>query len=86
MNLLSLQEQLEMAMQSKTGFLPTQQLLTPINEDLEALENIYQCGLAQERASNDVLSLCRIQLGTLNRTATRCMLNDADDCSEMLGE
>ena len=34
-----------------------------MNEDLEALESIYQCGLTQERISNDVLSLGRIQLG-----------------------
>jgi hypothetical protein len=52
-----------MSMNNKTGFNPTRQLLTTINEDLEALESIYQCGLAQERISNDVLSLGRIQLG-----------------------
>jgi signal transduction histidine kinase len=58
-NLLSLQEQLEMVMTKHTTFTPTEQLLTTINEDLEALESIYQCGLAQERISNDVLSLGR---------------------------
>jgi hypothetical protein len=62
-NLISLQEQLELAMTDKTDFKPTSQLLTTINEDLEALESIYQCGLSQERISNDVLSLGRIQLG-----------------------
>jgi hypothetical protein len=62
-NLVSLQEQLELSMRNGTGFNPTQQLLTTINEDLEALESIYQCGLSQERISNDVLSLGRIQLG-----------------------
>jgi hypothetical protein len=62
-NLISLQEQLELSMRNGTGFNPTQQLLTTINEDLEALESIYQCGLSQERISNDVLSLGRIQLG-----------------------
>ena len=62
-NLLSLQEQLEMVLKARTSFVPTQQLLTTINEDLEALESIYQCGLTQERISNDVLSLGRIQLG-----------------------
>ena len=62
-NLISLQEQLELSIANKTGFNPTKQLLTTINEDLEALESIYQCGLSQERISNDVLSLGRIQLG-----------------------
>jgi hypothetical protein len=62
-NLISLQEQLELSMTNKTVFKPTSQLLTTINEDLEALESIYQCGLSQERISNDVLSLGRIQLG-----------------------
>jgi hypothetical protein len=62
-NLLSLLEQLEMTIEKKTSFTPTAQLVTTINEDLEALESIYQCGLAQERISNDVLSLGRIQLG-----------------------
>jgi hypothetical protein len=62
-NLLSLQEQFEMVRTQKRPFEPTEQLLTTINEDLEALESIYQCGLAQERISNDVLSLGRIQLG-----------------------
>jgi hypothetical protein len=52
-----------MSMLNKSSFNPTKQLLTTINEDLEALESIYQCGLAQERISNDVLSLGRIQLG-----------------------
>jgi len=46
-NLLSLQEQLEMVMERHAAFSPTKQLLTTINEDLEALESIYQCGLAQ---------------------------------------
>jgi len=52
-----------MAMAAGRTFTPTQQLLTTMNEDLEALESIYQCGLTQERISNDVLSLGRIQLG-----------------------
>lgn len=64
-NLMSLQEQLELAIENKTGFMPTKQLFTTIEEDLEALESIYQCGLTQERISNDVLSLGRIQLDML---------------------
>jgi hypothetical protein len=77
-NLLALQEQLEMAIRTGGGFFPTQQLLTTINEDLEALESIYQCGLSQERISNDVLSLGRIQLGTSGHLLTRMELTHAD--------
>lgn len=62
-NLLSLQEQLHIAMAHHLPFTPTRQLMNNIEEDLEALESIYQCGLTQERISNDVLSLGRIQLG-----------------------
>lgn len=76
-NLHSLQEQLEIAMNDKSGFKPTKQLLTTINEDLEALESIYQCGLTQERISNDVLSLGRIQLGKLSSDRS-CEGIDAD--------
>lgn len=65
-NLLSLLEQLEMVIEKKSAFHPTKQLVTTINEDLEALESIYQCGLTQERISNDVLSLGRIQLDMLH--------------------
>lgn len=50
-------------MANHTAFIPTRQLMNNIEEDLEALESIYQCGLTQERISNDVLSLGRIQLG-----------------------
>jgi signal transduction histidine kinase len=64
-NLLSLLDQLEMSMKNNAPFNPTRQLVTTINEDLEALESIYQCGLTQERISNDVLSLGRIQLEML---------------------
>jgi len=37
-----------------------------IEDDIEALDSIYQCGLAQERIANDVLSLSRIQLQVLS--------------------
>ncbi|KAG9051349.1 hypothetical protein FS837_008444 [Tulasnella sp. UAMH 9824] len=47
-------------------FVPTQALLKQIEEDLDALDSIYQCGLSQERIANDVLSLSRLQLDTLS--------------------
>lgn len=52
-----------MVLDKHRTFSPTKQLIATMEEDLEALESIYQCGLAQERISNDVLSLGRIQLG-----------------------
>ncbi|KAK4687012.1 hypothetical protein P7C73_g3098, partial [Tremellales sp. Uapishka_1] len=64
-NVNSLLEQFERATAEKVPFVPTQQLVTTMKEDLEALESIYQCGLSQERISNDVLSLGRIQLDML---------------------
>lgn len=45
--------------------MPTDQQLLTIDEDLEALDSIYECGLTQERISNDVLSLGKIQLDML---------------------
>ncbi|WVQ95071.1 hypothetical protein IAU59_002164 [Kwoniella sp. CBS 9459] len=59
---ITLKEQLEGALDRQKGFTPTRQLLSNIEDDLEALESIYQCGLGQERICNDVLSLGRIQL------------------------
>ncbi|KAG9051351.1 hypothetical protein FS837_008446 [Tulasnella sp. UAMH 9824] len=47
-------------------FVPTTSLLKQIQEDLDALDSIYQCGLSQERIANDVLSLSRLQLDTLS--------------------
>lgn len=62
-NLSALLEQLESVLEHDTSFVPTRQLLTSITEDLEALESIYQRGLSQERISDEVLSLGKIQLG-----------------------
>lgn len=64
-NLVVLYEQFQKALASDNSFKPTKQLLTTIAEDLEALDSIYQCGLTQERISNDVLSLGKIQLDML---------------------
>ncbi|WVF67557.1 hypothetical protein IAT40_002314 [Kwoniella sp. CBS 6097] len=61
-NLLALKDQMEDAVHHKLSFTPTRQLLNNMDEDLEALESVYQCGLGQERICNDVLSLGRIQL------------------------
>lgn len=64
---------LEMAKLLKTGgaFSPTEQVLVTMNEDLEALDSIYQCALTQERISNDVLSLGKIQLDLFRESLCR---------------
>lgn len=64
-NLIGLQEELAQAVDKKTAFIPTRQLIQTIEEDLEALDSIYECALTQERISNDVLSLGKIQLDLL---------------------
>lgn len=64
-NMLVLQEELQRTLDEGRSFRPTTQLLLTISDDLEALESIYQCALTQERISNDVLSLGKIQLDML---------------------
>ncbi|KAK6907214.1 hypothetical protein I203_101204 [Kwoniella mangroviensis CBS 8507] len=63
-NLISLKDQLRGS--GSIGFCPTKELLDDLEEDVEALESIYQCGLVQERIAGDVLSLARIQLDMLS--------------------
>lgn len=66
-NLVFLREEFAAALEGETTrpFVPTKQLVLTLDEDLEALDSIYHCGLAQERISNDVLSLGKIQLDLL---------------------
>ncbi|KAL1413038.1 hypothetical protein Q8F55_000787 [Vanrija albida] len=64
-NLTALQDELKRSSEGNSVFKPTPQLLATIDDDLEALESIYQCALTQERISNDVLSLGKIQLDML---------------------
>ncbi|KAG8688123.1 hypothetical protein FRC09_013097, partial [Ceratobasidium sp. 395] len=40
--------------------------LSELDDDLQAMDSITQCGLAQARIANDVLSLSRIQLNVLS--------------------
>ncbi|KAJ1307039.1 hypothetical protein OPQ81_008018 [Rhizoctonia solani] len=49
----------------KIPYSPTERMLTELEEDLQAMDSIKQCGLAQARIANDVLSLSRIQLNVL---------------------
>lgn len=62
-NLTTLMDQLKFS--GREGFRPTPQLMAELEDDLEALESIYQCGLVQERIAGDILSLARIQLNML---------------------
>ncbi|KIO32181.1 hypothetical protein M407DRAFT_18753 [Tulasnella calospora MUT 4182] len=64
-NLSNLAEALRNS-RAATPFVPTDSLLRQIEDDLDALDSIYQCGLSQERIANDVLSLSRLQLDTLS--------------------
>ncbi|BEJ14043.1 hypothetical protein CspHIS471_0312170 [Cutaneotrichosporon sp. HIS471] len=70
-NLLALQEYMRRAVEEDREIRPTDQLLVTMGEDIEALDSIYQCGLTQERISNDVLSLGKIQLGMLQMFDTQ---------------
>ncbi|GJJ11735.1 hypothetical protein Clacol_005973 [Clathrus columnatus] len=68
-NLSQMRERLQQARITNTGFIPEEDVIATMDEDLEALDSIYQCGLAQghaERIANDVLSLSRIQLQVLS--------------------
>ncbi|CAE6366411.1 unnamed protein product [Rhizoctonia solani] len=48
------------------SYTPTDRMLAELEDDLQAMDSITQCGLAQARIANDVLSLSRIQLNVLS--------------------
>ncbi|KEP52556.1 putative sensory histidine kinase [Rhizoctonia solani 123E] len=48
------------------SYSPTDRMLAELEDDLQAMDSITQCGLAQARIANDVLSLSRIQLNVLS--------------------
>ncbi|CAE6519545.1 unnamed protein product [Rhizoctonia solani] len=52
------------------SYAPTERLLSELEDDLQAMDSITQCGLAQARIANDVLSLSRIQLNVLSIVPT----------------
>ncbi|CAE6344989.1 unnamed protein product [Rhizoctonia solani] len=52
------------------SYTPTDRLLGEMEDDLQAMNSIMQCGLAQARIANDVLSLSRIQLNMLTIVPT----------------
>ncbi|KAJ1305265.1 hypothetical protein OPQ81_000293 [Rhizoctonia solani] len=50
--------------------------LAALEDDIDSLDAVMQCGLAQERIANDVLSLSRIQLQVLAIHPTEFLLPD----------
>ncbi|GAA5908040.1 hypothetical protein JCM6882_000208 [Rhodosporidiobolus microsporus] len=48
--------------------LSSQKLFDDLDEDIEALDSITECGLAQERIANDILGLAQIQLSKYSIT------------------
>ncbi|KAJ1307038.1 hypothetical protein OPQ81_008017 [Rhizoctonia solani] len=52
------------------SYTPTDRLLNELEDDLQAMNSITQCGLAQARIANDVLSLSRVQLNVLSIVST----------------
>ncbi|KAG9126581.1 hypothetical protein FRC07_002921 [Ceratobasidium sp. 392] len=46
-------------------YVPTAQVFGELDDDIQALNNITQCAISQERIANDILSLSKIQLNAL---------------------
>ncbi|KAG9096794.1 hypothetical protein FRC06_008307 [Ceratobasidium sp. 370] len=53
---------LRQALRANDGQQIDPKLVAALEDDIESLDAVMQCGLAQERIANDVLSLSRIQL------------------------
>ncbi|KAG9118948.1 hypothetical protein FRC07_006268, partial [Ceratobasidium sp. 392] len=48
------------------SYVPITQSLSELDDDIKALDAITQCGIAQGRIANDILSLSKIQLNALS--------------------
>ncbi|KAF8602905.1 hypothetical protein BDV93DRAFT_557089 [Ceratobasidium sp. AG-I] len=48
------------------NYYPTEETLEELEDDLQAMDSITQCGLSQARIANDILSLSKIQLNVLS--------------------
>ncbi|PVF95897.1 hypothetical protein CPB86DRAFT_737923 [Serendipita vermifera] len=64
-NLNKLREKLGECAKVKRGFMVDDELLSQLDEDLESLNGIEICGLAQGHIVNDILTLSRMQLHML---------------------
>ncbi|CAE7175104.1 unnamed protein product [Rhizoctonia solani] len=69
-NMKGLRELLQDCRKRGISYTPTDRFLRELDEDMQAMESITQCGLAQARIANDVLSLSRIQLNVLSIVPT----------------
>ncbi|CAE6427624.1 unnamed protein product [Rhizoctonia solani] len=65
-NMKGLRDLLHDCQRRKIPYSPTERMLSELEDDLQAMDSIQQCGLAQARIANDVLSLSRIQLNVLS--------------------
>ncbi|KAG9099125.1 hypothetical protein FS749_002085 [Ceratobasidium sp. UAMH 11750] len=65
-NMRGLRDLLEDCRKRNVSYVPSERLTAELDDDLQAMESIAQCGLAQARIANDVLSLSRIQLNVLS--------------------
>ncbi|CUA74876.1 hypothetical protein RSOLAG22IIIB_11543 [Rhizoctonia solani] len=69
-NMKGLRDLLQDCRKRGISYTPTDRFLRELEEDLQAMDSITQCGLAQARIANDVLSLSRIQLNVLSVVPT----------------
>ncbi|CAE6437936.1 unnamed protein product [Rhizoctonia solani] len=67
---------LRQALVTNEGLLIDPKLVAALEDDIDSLDAVMQCGLAQERIANDVLSLSRIQLQVLAIHPTEFLLPD----------
>ncbi|CCA73349.1 related to sensory transduction histidine kinase [Serendipita indica DSM 11827] len=87
-NLTKLRKALKEALQKDSGFQVTNQLLAQIDEDLESLNAIELCGLAQGHIVNDILTLSRMQLQllTLQESTFQFVQEVRQTCSILFNE
>ncbi|CAE6413645.1 unnamed protein product [Rhizoctonia solani] len=67
---------LRQALVTNEGLMIDPKLVAALEDDIDSLDAVMQCGLAQERIANDVLSLSRIQLEVLAIHPTEFFLAD----------
>ncbi|KEP52551.1 putative multi-sensor signal transduction histidine kinase [Rhizoctonia solani 123E] len=69
-NMKGLRDLLQDCRKRGISYTPTDRFIRELDDDLQAMDSITQCGLAQARIANDVLSLSRIQLNVLSIVPT----------------
>lgn len=67
MEIIVLRDEFAACIEAQTPFHPNSELINLIEEDLSALDSIYEMGQTQVRIANDVLSMGKMQLNTLVR-------------------